>query len=340
MDALTIDGSFGEGGGQILRTCLAFAAITGKPIQIQSIRGGRAKPGLQPQHLASVHAAQTICEAEVKGDANGSLFLSFRPTKPVEPGHFRFDIGTAGSANLVLQTVFPALARCDGPSEVTITGGTHNPMAPSFDYIANVFAPCVGGFGWSLDAACDTPGFFPAGGGRLDVHIEPADPKPIELVAFPSDHLLRSVMVSTIGREDLFTRAHNRLISRHEGKDVPFQFEALEQRGQSEGLSVLLYAANGVHRAGFSALGERRRTMEQVVDGVYDEYEAWAAAKPAVDEHLGDQLAPLAALTPGHSEWVVQKVTEHLRTVLQVIEWFELASTGIDEETGLVHVTV
>lgn len=340
MADLTIDGSFGEGGGQILRTSLTFAAITGMPIQFHSIRAGRAKPGLQPQHLAAVHAAQAICAAEVKGDAAGSLFLSFRPTKPVEPGHYRFDIGTAGSANLVLQTVFPALAKLDGESTVTVTGGTHNPMAPSVDYLREVFVPCIGGYGWQLDIACDTPGFYPAGGGRIDATIKPADPRPFDLIAFPADHMVTATMTSTIGREDLFTRANNHLRARHEGRDAPYQFQQAELKSISQGLGLLLVANNGIHRAGFSALGERRRTMEQVVDGVYDEYLAWAEARPAVDEHLGDQLAPLAALTSGHSEWVVQKVTDHLRTVLQVIEWFELGSTGIDEETGLVHVTV
>lgn len=340
MAEVTIDGSFGEGGGQILRTSLTFAAITGMPIQFHSIRAGRAKPGLQPQHLAAVRAAQTLCAAEVKGDAAGSMFLSFRPTKPVEAGHYRFDIGTAGSTNLVLQTVFPALARLEGESTVTVTGGTHNPMAPSVDYLREVFIPCVSGFGWQLDIACDTPGFYPAGGGRIDATIRTADPRPFDLIAFPGDHMLAATMTSTIGREDLFTRAQNHLRSRHEGKDTPFQFQAHELRSASQGLGLLLVAGNGFHRAGFSALGERRRTMEQVVDGVYDEYTAWTQARPAVDEHLADQLAPLAALTPGHSQWVTQEVTDHLRTVLQVIEWFELASTGIDEETGLVHVTV
>lgn len=339
VDHLEIDGSFGEGGGQILRTTLTFAAVTGRAIQLHSIRGGRPKPGLRPQHLAAVHAAQAICGAEVKGDAVNSMFLSFRPTKPVEPGYFHFDIGTAGSTSLVLQTIFPALALLTEPSTVTITGGTHNPKAPTVDYLTEVFAPTIGHFGWYVDIDCQTPGFYPAGGGRVEAKILPSEGRAFELDGFPPEHRLTALIHSSIPREDLFTRAKSKIAAAHEGSRFPLEFETILKDGPSPGISVGLFAVSGYHRAGFSALGERNKSMELVCGEAYAEYAAWRDGEPALDEHLADQLVPLAALTQGQHAWRTHKVTDHLRTVLQLVEWFEMGSTVLDEETGLVRVS-
>jgi RNA 3'-terminal phosphate cyclase (ATP) len=339
MDSLEINGSFGEGGGQILRTSLTFSAITGRPIQIHSVRGGRAKPGLQPQHLAAVHAAQSICDAEVKGDAVGSMFLSFRPTRSVEPGRFEFDIGTAGSTCLVLQTVFPALALLGAPSMVTVKGGTHNPKAPTVDYLTQVFEPTISHFGWHLDIACETPGFYPRGGGRIDATIRPADPRPIELAGFPEEHRLTVVIHSSMDRDDLFARTHNAIGGHHKDDSAPLQFVDLMKPGPSPGIGLTLVAANGFHRAGFTALGERRKSMEAVCEEAYAEYASWRGDPPGLDEHLADQLVPLAALTQGQNEWRTHRPSEHLRTVLQLVEWFDMGSTLLDEETGLVRVS-
>lgn len=339
MDYLEIDGSFGEGGGQILRTTLTFAAVTGRAVQMHSIRGGRPKPGLAAQHLASVHAAQALCDAQVKGDAVGSRFLSFRPTKPVEPGDYRFDIGTAGSTSLVIQTVFPALALCSEPSSVTVTGGTHNPKAPTVDYLTEVFSPSVSPFGWFLELDCPTPGFFPAGGGRVDARILPSDPRTIELDGFPDEHRLTAILHSSIDRDDLFARAKSRIGASHEGSSAPLQFEPIFKRGPSPGISVGLFAASGHHRAGFTALGARNKPMEAVCDEAYSEYADWRSSEPALDEHLADQLVPLAALSQGQHEWRTHRVTDHLRTVLQLVEWFGMGSTVLEEDTGLVRVS-
>jgi RNA 3'-terminal phosphate cyclase (ATP) len=339
MEQLEIDGSFGEGGGQILRTTVTFAAITGRPITLHSIRGGREKPGLQPQHLAAVRAAQTLCDAEVKGDAVNSMFLSFRPRKPVEAGHYRFDIGTAGSTSLVLQTVFPALAMCDGTSQVTVTGGTHNPKAPTVDYLHEVFEQTISHFGWLLDIECPTPGFYPAGGGRLEAKVYPAKPRPFDLDTFATEHGVTAIAHSSIPREDLFARAKDHLAVRHRNSSMPLRFERILSEGPSPGVGLTLVAANGFYRAGFSALGARQKSMEKVCDEAYDEYRVWASGAPGLDEHLADQLAPLAALTQGHSVWRTQTVSDHLRTVLKVIEWFGMATTDLDEETGVVRVS-
>src|SRR5512147_1952671 len=146
MATLEIDGARGEGGGQILRSSLALSLVTGTPFRIVNIRAGRKRPGLMRQHLTAVQAAVEVGQARVGGSDVGSRDLTFEP-KTIRAGDYRFSVGTAGSATLVLQTVFPALALAKGPSTVTVEGGTHNPMAPPFDFLARVFLPLVGRMG-------------------------------------------------------------------------------------------------------------------------------------------------------------------------------------------------
>src|SRR5262245_60443308 len=168
-----IDGSQGEGGGQILRTALALSLVTGAPFRVEKIRAGRQKPGLLRQHLTAVTAAVEIGGAAVEGATLGSRELSFRPGS-VRPGAYRFAVGTAGSAALVLQTVLPALLTATGPSTVVVEGGTHNPHAPPFDFLALAFLPLLARMGARAQATLDRPGFYPAGGGQLTVEITPA----------------------------------------------------------------------------------------------------------------------------------------------------------------------
>ena len=170
---LTIDGSFGEGGGQILRTALALSLVTGKPFRIDNIRAGRKNPGLLRQHLTAVNAATEISQAEVTGAGIGSRELTFAPGS-VESGDYAFAVGTAGSTTLVLQTVLPALLIADGKSQLILEGGTHNPFAPPFDFLEQAFLPLVNRMGPRVTAELERPGFYPAGGGRMRVTIEPA----------------------------------------------------------------------------------------------------------------------------------------------------------------------
>ena len=169
---IRIDGSHGEGGGQILRTSLSLSLITGKPFSIEKVRSGRKKPGLMRQHLTAVNAAAEIGNAKVSGNAIGSQAFRFEPST-IKSGRFHYAIGSAGSCTLVLQTILPALIIADGPSEVILEGGTHNPFAPPFDFLAKAFLPLVGRMGPKVSAELEQPGFFPAGGGRFRVTIAP-----------------------------------------------------------------------------------------------------------------------------------------------------------------------
>jgi RNA 3'-terminal phosphate cyclase (ATP) len=170
---LNIDGSHGEGGGQILRSSLALSIVTGRPFVIENIRARRKKPGLMRQHLAAVAAAAEVGRAEVEGAAVGSLRLTFRPSS-IRPGDYRFDVGSAGSTTLVLQTVLPALMIADGNSTLTLEGGTHNPFAPPFDFLEKSYLPLVNRLGPNVEAQLERPGFYPVGGGCFTVKVKPA----------------------------------------------------------------------------------------------------------------------------------------------------------------------
>ncbi|MGP1684584.1 MAG: RNA 3'-terminal phosphate cyclase, partial [Giesbergeria sp.] len=169
---ITLDGSTGEGGGQILRTGLALSMVTGRPLHIQQIRAKRPKPGLMRQHLACAQAAQAVCGGQAEGAELGSQAMQFTPGA-VRSGDYRFQIATAGSCLLVLQTVLPALMLADGESRVQLSGGTHNPMAPPFDFLERAFAPLLRRLGVGLDLQLQRRGFYPAGGGEVAVRITP-----------------------------------------------------------------------------------------------------------------------------------------------------------------------
>ena len=172
-DWITIDGSQGEGGGQILRTSLSLSLITGTPVHFENVRAGRRKPGLLRQHLTAIEAATTIGNATCRGAELGARAFDFRPGR-VQGGDYRFAVGTAGSATLVAQTILPALLNAPGPSCVVLEGGTHNPMAPPFEFLERVFLPWIGRMGGSVSVELERAGFYPAGGGRFRLRVEPA----------------------------------------------------------------------------------------------------------------------------------------------------------------------
>lgn len=171
---IQIDGAAGEGGGQVLRSSLALAVATGQSVQISGIRAGRKKPGLKRQHLTCVKAAATICDAEVVGAEMHGSELRFTPGE-LRPGQYEFAVGTAGSAILVLQSVLPPLLVASGPSQLRVSGGTHNPMAPAFEFLERSFLPWIRAMGPEVHVSLTRPGFFPAGGGEICVDIVPVD---------------------------------------------------------------------------------------------------------------------------------------------------------------------
>lgn len=301
MTMLTIDGSHGEGGGQLLRSSLALALATGRPFRIEKIRAGRAKPGLLRQHLTAVEAARAISDAEVTGAALGSRELRFVPGQP-RAGTYTFAIGSAGSTLLVVQALLPALLVGDGRFEVIVEGGTHNPAAPTFDYVARVLVPILRRLGARIEVTLDRPGFYPAGGGRVRVVVEggrgPGHLAPLELCARGE---IRSrlvvALISALPRhvaEREIATASARL-----GWDPAAcgVIEAARSPGPGNAVSIQVDAEHVTEL--FTAIGEKGVAAERVAGAAADAAAAWLAADVPVGEHLADQLLVPLALGQG-----------------------------------------
>ncbi len=293
---LPIDGKAGEGGGQVLRTALGLSLVTGTPFRITDIRGGRAKPGLLRQHLTCVQAAARIGAAEVEGDTLGSTALTFRPHGRVG-GDLRFAVGSAGSALLVVQAVLPGLLVADVPTRLVVEGGTHNSAAPPYDFVARVFAPLLGRMGARVTVTLEKHGFYPAGGGRVVVEVEPAPLAPIELlergpVEAVRARALYAAIPPTIAHRELNVLRERLGLDREalRAEEVP--------RPVGPGNAVMVEVACAGATELFTAFGEKRVRAEDVAARVADEVEAWLALDVPVGEHLADQLLiPMALAT-------------------------------------------
>ena len=340
--AVTIDGSHGEGGGQILRTSLTLSVLTGRPVEVEDIRAGRSKPGLQPQHLASVKAAAAISAAEIVGAAVGSTRLRFMPQSAAVPGTYHFDIGTAGATTLVAQTILLPLSLAGAPSRVTITGGTHVPHAPTAEYLEHVYAQVLSKHGCQAAVSSPHAGFFPRGGGSVQLAIEPV--QLLQPVTLTERGVLRSLTahVLTSGLPPDVAR-RGEVAIRERLRSLPTEVTVVPRDvpSQGPGAAVFLLAICENGRAGFSAIGARGKPMEGVAGEACEALLAWYGTGVACEEHLADQLALPTALTPGTSQWTTSHVTEHLRTVLWVLPQFLDVEAGLGEnEDGSGRVTM
>ncbi len=324
---IAIDGSYGEGGGQVIRTSLSLAAITGQAVEFRNVRARRSKPGLQPQHLAAVRAAASLCAAELEGDAVGSSRVRFRPQAPVAAGNYRFEIGTAGATNLVAQTVLLPLSTAGAPSTVRITGGTHVPHSPPAEYLEAVYLPALRRADLEAEISYERLGFYPRGGGYLLLHISPSpllplSPSALDLTDRGKLRDLTAYIV-TAGLPDHVAERGAATVERYMksiGRTV--RIERRDRPSLSAGAAVILAAEGEGGLAGFTSLGERGKPMEKVAEQACDEFLAWWKTGAAMDEHLADQLVLPLALAPGESRWTTPTVTEHLRTVLWVTQHF------------------
>ncbi len=314
-----IDGSKGEGGGQVLRTSLALSLVTGTPFQVVNIRAGRSKPGLLRQHLTAVKAAAEVGNAEVEGAELHSKELTFRP-RGMAPGDYHFAVGTAGSATLVLQTVLPALLSASGPSTLVLEGGTHNPAAPPFDFLTKAYLPLVRRMGPGVEATLDKHGFFPAGGGKFEVMVQPAPLKPLHLMErgsvvrrqataliaqVPYDVAKREL--ETVGRK-LGWGAEERRVEELKRSVGPGNVLSLEV--ESEHVTEV-----------FTGFGERGVRAEVVAEAVAEEARAYLEAGVPMGHHLCDQLLLLLVLARGGS-FRTLPLDGHAQTQLETFAHF------------------
>ncbi|WP_085600670.1 MULTISPECIES: RNA 3'-terminal phosphate cyclase [unclassified Pseudomonas] len=317
QDVIELDGAIG--GGQVLRSALSLSMLTGKALRIGNIRARRSRPGLMRQHLTAVQAAAQVCGASVRGAELGSQVLAFEPG-PIRGGDYRFSIGTAGSCTLVLQTLLPALLQAPEPSRVTVTGGTHNPLAPPADFLQHSWLPQLRRMGAQVELQLLRHGFVPAGGGELELSVRPSTLQPVHLqergaLLGRRAWALSAGLPEHVAEREL-RRVGNRLgLSREELQDVQLD----EQYGP--GNVLLLEFAHEHLTELFCGFAQNGLRAESVADAAIDQAREWLASGAVVAECLADQLLLPMALAGGGS-FTTPRLSNHLASNIQVIEAF------------------
>jgi RNA 3'-terminal phosphate cyclase (ATP) len=339
---IDIDGSFGEGGGQILRTSLALALITGKAFHLRNVRANRARPGLQPQHVMSVQAAARVGSAHAVGASLRSSDLVFEPG-PVAAGDYHFAIGTAGATGLVLHTIYLPLALADGPSTVTIEGGTHVNASPCFHFLDHTWRPYLARLGFDVRLEMTRAGFYPRGGGQVRAAFRPTGrPRGVTWDEFPPVRAARVVSAVSGGLPDSIAQRQTRRAL--EGLiDTDLQVTGHEESWAGGPGTMLGIELTSEPAPTFVfALGARGKLAETVADEAVGQAEAFLAA-PArgVDEHSADQLVLPLALAQGPSSYRTVAVTRHLLTIIAVIRQFldrDVTCEGDEGQPGVVRI--
>ncbi len=315
---IRIDGSMGEGGGQIVRSALGLSLVTGHPFTITNIRAGRKKPGLMRQHLTAVRAATEIGCAKVCGDEIGSKEITFTPGE-IRGGEYTFSIGTAGSCTLVFQAILPALLMAKEPTKVVIEGGTHNQYAPPFDFLQQTFLPIIRKMGVEISTQLVRPGFFPAGGGCIEFSIIPNTKlKPITI-----DKLIDPVVTATAISAKLPEH-----IGKRELKIVAEKFNLKEERLKNElvdsfgpGNVVSIFVQSRHLTETFTSFGEKFVTAEKVGAKAAKQARKYLQAGAPVGLYLADQLLiPMALAEAGHFH--TSRLTQHTITNIELIQKF------------------
>ena len=338
METVFIDGSMGEGGGQILRTSLALACITGKNLHIENIRTARRKPGLAKQHLSCVRAACQICGGQCQGAALGSQVLDFNPG-PIRSGNFTFDIGSAGSASLVIQTVLPALFLADKPSTVTVTGGTHNPWAPPFDFLAETFLPAIGTAGFDAGCKLEKYGFFPAGGGKITLDVKPRQDNPNQTINFcdPAENVQIHARIYTAKLPTHIAQRQKKLLLQSKLKFQNIEhIEVTDSNGP--GNCIMLRLRGGGRTTVFTAFGQRGKPSEKVVGEVISLAENFLPSGAAVDRFLADQLLIYMAISKSGC-YTTNDLTTHLTTNIETIKKFLPVDFTIEQQNQIHRIS-
>ena len=324
---IDIDGSVGEGGGQILRTAFAMSAITGKPVNIRNIRADRPKPGLASQHLTAIKAVTEICNGELEGAYKGSERVSFHPGN-IEARDMELDIGTAGSISLVLQAILPVLARAHGESNIRIRGGTDVKWSPPVDHLRNTLLPIYKDFGIECELDVIKRGYYPKGGG--EVHICIRSQGEIDwAIPDKTDEPVLSGMINITGlprkiAERMRNAAMNELDEFIEPGEMSGPDIIIDHRenGASQGIGILLTFSDGKRNLGVDILGERGVPAEVIGKKAANRLIELMDSGADIDEHGADQIMTLMAISGSSPAFIFPKMTSHISTNLNIIGRF------------------
>ena len=328
-DLVQIDGTQGEGGGQILRSALSLAAITGRPLQVDRVRGGRRKPGLMRQHLTCLRAVAQVCGGQVHGGELRSSQFSFEPGA-IRGGDYHFDVGSAGSVALVLQTVLPVLLHAEAPSTVRITGGTHVSFSPSVHALTHSFVPVLVRMGAKVELELERYGFNPAGGGAILATIVPGALQPLELLERgPLSSAAVGVVQCSVPKNVARREADVLCKALNLNPDLA-RIETVESQGPGNALWVTLL--HGEHSTVFDAVGMKGRRAEQVSKTLVRRMQRWQHSGTAVDGYLADQLLLPMALAGGGA-LRTPPLSLHSRTNMDVIARFLGVAFEVDHES-------
>lgn len=317
---IMIDGSAGEGGGQVLRSALSLSILTGRPFAMTEIRGKRRKPGLMRQHLTAVRAATVISSAKVVGDSIKSMELEFTP-QAVRGGRYEFAVGSGGSAMLILQTILLPLCFADSPSEVVIEGGTHNPMAPPFDFIQRVYLPILERMGAQVNLRLEQMGFYPAGGGKIVATIEPI--KALKSLVLDERGALLGRNARAIANHLPASIAERELVVVRDRLDLSEEDTSAAHFDPAPGMGnvLLLDLKYEALTEVFTGFGENGISAEKVAGKVCTAVERYLKSTAPVGDYLADQLLLPFALAGG-GRFTCTALTKHFKTNVQTIERF------------------
>jgi RNA 3'-terminal phosphate cyclase (ATP) len=324
---LTIDGSYGEGGGQILRSALMLSALLGQPIRLEKLRARRRRPGLRPQHLTAVRAVAQLCDAELAGDALDSRTLTFVPRRPPQAGPYHFDVmdvakgGSAGAVSLILQAVLLPLALAEGDSTVTLEGGTHVAWSPPIHYLQEVYLPTLAALGLRATVELERWGWYPQGGGRVICRVEGIGARALESPLLPLRRTERGGLRRIAGisatsnlPDHIGRRQRDQAVKLLRSRGFKPEIEIVDAPSPGPGTCVFLRAEFKGTVAGFTGYGRLRKPAEKVAEEAARAFLAYQRSGGAVDRYLADQLILPLALAAGESHFTTGKVTDHLRT--------------------------
>jgi RNA 3'-phosphate cyclase len=334
--AIEIDGSFGEGGGQILRTALAFSVIFNRHLVLHHVRAKRENPGLGPQHLVAVNALAKISRAKVEGNVIGSQKVIFIPGEII-PGDYHFSIGTAGSVTLLLQALLLPLCLSGKRCRLILEGGTHVPWSPPYHYLSEILSPILRFMGVSVTGRIDQWGWYPKGGGVIEVEVKGRPSLgPISLLDRGSLRKVLGFSAASLLPKHVVERQRDEALRRIE-RELKMKAEITilpdpPSRGPGSFLFLVTESEGGL--AGFSSLGRRGKRAEEVAGEAVNSLRDYLEVEGCIDPYLADQLIPFMAMAKGNSSFTTTRITEHLLTNLWVIQHFTNVRISVTADKG------